>query len=59
MDKLEIVAIDARLNALVQQRDNAMNQVVMFAGEVAKLQEELKVLREAQIGAKEAKDVPN
>lgn len=49
MTDLEMKAIDGRLNALVAQRDNAMNQYVMLAGEYAKLQAEFKALKETRV----------
>lgn len=33
--------IDARINALIQQRNQAMDQVVLLAGQMALLQERL------------------
>lgn len=35
------VEIDGRIGALVQQRDAALNQVVLLAGEIARLKAEL------------------
>lgn len=50
MSDSELVAIDGRLNALVQQRDNAMNQFVMLSGEYAKLKKELEDLKDSSEG---------
>ena len=33
--------IDGRLMAVVRQRDNAMNEVVILSGEIAKLKSEM------------------
>ena len=37
--------IDARIQALIQQRDNAMNQVVLLSGKLAALQDEIDQLK--------------
>ncbi len=57
MNSLDIVAIDGRLNALVAQRDNAMNQYVMLAGEYASLKSRYDAL--TSDNTKEATHVPD
>ena len=44
MDK---VIVDAQVQALIAQRDANANQVVMMAGELAKVNAELAALKEA------------
>ena len=45
--------IEAQMQALAQQRDAAMNNVVNLVGEIARLNEELESLK------KDKEDVPN
>ena len=45
--------IEAQMQALAQQRDAAMNNVVNLVGEIARLNEELAELK------KDKEDVPN
>ena len=48
--------IEAQMQALAQQRDAAMNNVVNLVGEIARLNEEIKSLKASK---EESKDVPN
>ena len=57
MDKLEMIVIDAQLNALVEQRNNAMNQVVNLVGELARVRAELKTYTDGKPQDEEKKDV--
>lgn len=43
-DQLDPIEIDAKLNALLAQREQAMNQIVNMAAMIAKLQAKVKEL---------------
>jgi hypothetical protein len=45
MQQLNIIEVDARLHAIRAQRDEALNQVVLYAGRLAVLEAEVVQLR--------------
>ena len=44
MDKLTQIRIDAQVNAIIQQRNEALNTIVTLVGELALLKEHIKEL---------------
>ncbi len=49
MKYMDDISITAKINALVEQRNNALNQCVNLAGEIAVLKEKLRILEEQNL----------
>lgn len=47
MDQIETQEIDARIMALISQRNRAMDEAVVLSGRVAVLEKQIKDLKEA------------